>query len=82
MMPAAPVMLPLAVIAYAPAPDPTVIRASAATAVVTSPPTVENCEASSDSAAAVPVAALFTSEDFVEGPLAFSQKRAPAWKGR
>ena len=28
------------------------------------------------------VAALFTSEDFKEGPLAFSQKRPPQWKGR
>ncbi len=28
------------------------------------------------------VAALFASEDLVEGPLAFSQKRAPQWKGR
>lgn len=28
------------------------------------------------------VAALFTSEDFKEGPLAFAQKRAPQWKGR
>ncbi|MEO8812763.1 MAG: enoyl-CoA hydratase-related protein [Caulobacteraceae bacterium] len=29
-----------------------------------------------------PVAALFRSADFVEGPLAFSQKRAPKWAGR
>jgi crotonobetainyl-CoA hydratase len=28
------------------------------------------------------VAALVTSEDAIEGPLAFSQKRAPQWKGR
>ncbi len=28
------------------------------------------------------VRALVRSEDFVEGPLAFSQKRAPNWKGR
>ena len=28
------------------------------------------------------VAALFRSEDFKEGPLAFSQKRAPNWQGR
>ncbi len=28
------------------------------------------------------VAALFRSEDFKEGPLAFAQKRAPQWKGR
>ena len=25
---------------------------------------------------------LFSSEDFVEGPLAFSQKRKPDWKGK
>ncbi|MGE5501368.1 MAG: enoyl-CoA hydratase-related protein [Ignavibacteriales bacterium] len=28
------------------------------------------------------IAALFQSEDFKEGPLAFAQKRAPQWKGR
>jgi enoyl-CoA hydratase/carnithine racemase len=28
------------------------------------------------------VAALYTSEDFKEGPLAFAQKRPPQWKGR
>jgi crotonobetainyl-CoA hydratase len=28
------------------------------------------------------VAALYTSEDFKEGPLAFAQKRAPNWQGR
>ena len=28
------------------------------------------------------VAALYTSEDFKEGPLAFSQKRPPNWQGR
>jgi crotonobetainyl-CoA hydratase len=25
---------------------------------------------------------LFRSEDFIEGPLAFAQKRAPNWKGK
>jgi enoyl-CoA hydratase/carnithine racemase len=28
------------------------------------------------------VSALFKSEDFVEGPRAFAQKRAPNWTGR
>jgi enoyl-CoA hydratase/carnithine racemase len=26
--------------------------------------------------------ALFKSADFIEGPLAFAQKRAPQWKGK
>ena len=26
--------------------------------------------------------ALFKSEDFLEGPMAFAQKRPPAWKGK
>ena len=28
------------------------------------------------------ISALFRSEDFVEGPMAFAQKRAPNWKGK
>ena len=28
------------------------------------------------------VSAMFKSEDFIEGPMAFMQKRKPAWKGR
>jgi enoyl-CoA hydratase/carnithine racemase len=28
------------------------------------------------------VAALYSSEDFVEGPIAFSERRPPQWKGR
>jgi crotonobetainyl-CoA hydratase len=28
------------------------------------------------------VAAMFRSEDFIEGPMAFAQKRPPQWKGK
>ena len=28
------------------------------------------------------VAALYTSEDFIEGPKAFAERRPPQWKGR
>ena len=28
------------------------------------------------------VKAMWTSEDFIEGPLAFSEKRPPNWKGK
>ena len=28
------------------------------------------------------ISALFRSEDFVEGPMAFAQKRTPNWKGK
>lgn len=28
------------------------------------------------------ISALFRSEDFVEGPMAFAQKRAPNWQGK
>ena len=36
----------------------------------------------SNAGAFAAVAALYRSEDFVEGPLAFSQRRPPQWKGR
>jgi crotonobetainyl-CoA hydratase len=28
------------------------------------------------------VAALYSSEDFIEGPKAFAERRPPQWKGR
>jgi len=28
------------------------------------------------------ISAMFKSEDFVEGPMAFAQKRSPQWKGK
>jgi enoyl-CoA hydratase/carnithine racemase len=28
------------------------------------------------------VRAMFRSEDLIEGPMAFAQKRAPQWKGK
>ncbi len=28
------------------------------------------------------IRAMFTSEDLIEGPMAFAQKRPPQWKGR